>query len=250
MIELRSITKKYGELTVYDDFSLSLEEGKITCILGESGCGKTTLLNMLAGVCPYEGEITPRQPCSYIFQQPRLVPNLTVAGNLSLVCKDRARIADMLSRAGLSEKAGAYPVELSGGQAQRVSVARAFLNPARLILMDEPFSSLDTALKIRMIGLFCEIWREESAPPYLLRTTRRRRRCSRTVRSSCGRAGWSPTLRHGASRPAVTENSRLSAANWSPLCFRESRRRSYSDNAVRLPHQAAGPRLLLPVQSP
>ena len=161
MIELRNITKKYGSLTVYDNFSLSLEEGKITCILGESGCGKTTLLNMLAGVCPYEGEITPRQPCSYIFQQPRLVPNLTVAGNLSLVCKDRARIADMLSRAGLSEKAGAYPVELSGGQAQRVSVARAFLNPARLILMDEPFSSLDTALKIRMIGLFCEIWREE-----------------------------------------------------------------------------------------
>ena len=161
MIELRNITKKYGSLTVYDNFSLSLEEGKITCILGESGCGKTTLLNMLAGVCPYEGEITPRQPCSYIFQQPRLVPNLTVAGNLSLVCKDRARIADMLSRAGLSEKAGAYPVELLGGQAQRVSVARAFLNPARLILMDEPFSSLDTALKIRMIGLFCEIWREE-----------------------------------------------------------------------------------------
>ena len=161
MIELRNITKKYGDLTVYDNFSLSLEEEKITCILGESGCGKTTLLNMLAGVCPYEGEITPPQPCSYIFQQPRLVPNLTVAGNLSLVCKDRARIADMLSRAGLSEKAGAYPVELSGGQAQRVSVARAFLNPARLILMDEPFSSLDTALKIRMIGLFCEIWREE-----------------------------------------------------------------------------------------
>ena len=117
MIELRNITKKYGSLTVYDNFSLSLEEGKITCILGESGCGKTTLLNMLAGVCPYEGEITPRQPCSYIFPQPRLVPNLPVAGNLSLVCKDRARIADMLSRAGLSEKAGAYPVELSGGQA-------------------------------------------------------------------------------------------------------------------------------------
>lgn len=161
MIELRNITKKYGSLTVYDNFSLSLEEGKITCILGESGCGKTTLLNMLAGVCPYEGEITPRQPCSYIFQQPRLVPNLTVAGNLSLVCKDRARIADMLSRAGLSEKAGAYPVELSGGQAQRVSIARAFAYPSGLILMDEPFSSLDTALKIRLMGVFCRLWEEE-----------------------------------------------------------------------------------------
>ena len=116
MIELRNITKKYGGLTVYDNFSLSLEEGKITCILGESGCGKTTLLNMLAGVCPYEGEITPRQPCSYIFQQPRLVPNLTVAGNLFLVCKDRARIADMLSRVGLRRRRAPIPSSFRAGR--------------------------------------------------------------------------------------------------------------------------------------
>lgn len=161
MIELRNITKRYGDFTVYDNFSLSLEEGKITCILGESGCGKTTLLNILAGFTSYEGEISPQPQCSYIFQQPRLVPNLTVSGNLALVCKDRTRITDMLSRVGLAEKANAYPVELSGGQAQRVSIARAFLHPARLILMDEPFSSLDTALKIRLVHLFCEIWRDE-----------------------------------------------------------------------------------------
>ena len=161
MIELCGITKRYGDVTVYEKFSLSIEEGKITCLLGESGCGKTTLLNILAGIAPFEGNISPRQPCSYIFQQPRLVPNLTVTGNLLLICKDRARVSDMLSRVGLAERAGAYPAELSGGQAQRVSIARAFLHPTRLILMDEPFSSLDTALKIRLMNVFCRLWKEE-----------------------------------------------------------------------------------------
>lgn len=161
MIELRNVTQKYGALTVYENFSLSLEEGKIACILGASGCGKTTLLNMLAGLVPFSGTIEPMQPCSYIFQQPRLVPNLTVEGNLRLVCRDAARIRDMLGRIGLADKAKAYPVELSGGQAQRVSIARAFLHPSSLLLMDEPFSSLDTALKIRLMRLFAEIWREE-----------------------------------------------------------------------------------------
>ena len=161
MIELCNVTQKYGALTVYENFSLSLEEGKIACILGASGCGKTTLLNMLAGLVPFSGTIEPMQPCSYIFQQPRLVPNLTVEGNLRLVCRDAARIRDMLGRIGLADKAKAYPVELSGGQAQRVSIARAFLHPSSLLLMDEPFSSLDTALKIRLMRLFAEIWREE-----------------------------------------------------------------------------------------
>lgn len=161
MIELRDITKRYGDLTIYEHFSLSIESGKVTCLLGESGCGKTTLLNMLAGILPFEGSIEPKLSCSYIFQQPRLVPNLTVRGNLSLVCKDRSRVEEMLERVGLAGRAGAYPVELSGGQAQRVSIARAFLYKADLILMDEPFASLDTALKIRLMDVFCRLWREE-----------------------------------------------------------------------------------------
>ena len=101
------------------------------------------------------------QPCSYIFQQPRLVPALTVEGNLKLVCKDEKKIADMLSRLELADKRKAYPAELSGGQAQRVSIARAFLYPSDIILMDEPFASLDTALKLRLIDVFFDLWKEE-----------------------------------------------------------------------------------------
>ena len=158
MIELKNITKKYGALTVYEGFDFCIEEGEITCILGESGSGKTTLLNMLAGLTEYEGTISPHCRCSYIFQQPRLVPSLTAAGNLKLVCGDDAAIADMLRAVGLEEKSWAYPENLSGGQAQRVSIARAFLYPSDVILMDEPFSSLDIALKLKIAALFLKLW--------------------------------------------------------------------------------------------
>lgn len=160
MIEIGGLHKNYANVKVYDDFSLSLEEGKITCILGESGSGKTTLLNCIAGVTDYVGTITPIA-CSYIFQTPRLVPNLTVYGNLKLVCNDDERIAGMLERISLTEKSAAYPKKLSGGQAQRVAIARAFLYGGRMILMDEPFSSLDLRLKREMIELFFEIWKRD-----------------------------------------------------------------------------------------
>ena len=161
MISLKNITKRYGALTVYENFDLDIEEGTITCVLGSSGCGKTTLLNILSGLTSFRGEVHPKKKCAYIFQQPRLVPNLTVKGNLKLVCRDEKKISEILSRLELSEKADSYPIELSGGQAQRVSVARAFLYEADLLLMDEPFSSLDTALKIRLTDVFCSLWKEE-----------------------------------------------------------------------------------------
>ena len=161
MIEFKNVSKFYGENAVYKNFNFSLEEGAITCILGESGSGKTTLLNMLAGLTPYQGEITPRVKFSYVFQEPRLVPSLTVLGNLCLVCRDADRIRTMLAAVGLEGREGAYPRELSGGQAQRVSLARAFLYPSKVILMDEPFSSLDIALKVKMAALFLGLWRSE-----------------------------------------------------------------------------------------
>ena len=91
MLEIKQLTKAYGKNEVYRGFDLSVEEGKITCILGESGSGKTTLLNCIAGLTDYIGQITPVK-CSYVFQTPRLVPNLTAEQNLSLVCRDKARV--------------------------------------------------------------------------------------------------------------------------------------------------------------
>lgn len=159
-MRIKNLTKSYPGAAVFSNFSLEIEDGSVTCILGESGAGKTTLLNVIAGLTGYEGEVD-RVKCSCIFQEPRLVPNLTVKKNLRLVCRDEARIAGMLGRVGLADKAGSYPVSLSGGQAQRVSLARAFLSPADVVLMDEPFSALDLRLKISMMDLFCRVRADE-----------------------------------------------------------------------------------------
>lgn len=157
-------SKKYGQNEVFSHLNLTINEGEITCLLGESGTGKTTLLQAISSLIDYEGKIeNAPSRISYIFQTPRLVPNLTVEGNLKLVLpkEDREKIPSFLEAIGLSEKANAYPATLSGGQAQRVSFARAFLVKSDLILMDEPFSSLDTALKIKLVSLFCSLWRKE-----------------------------------------------------------------------------------------
>lgn len=156
---IKNLTKRYGNVTVYENFNLEIEEGKITCILGESGCGKTTLLNCIARLTDFEGEIT-EVKCSYIFQTPRLVPNLTVAGNLKLICKNGTAVEGILEKVRLSDKKNAYPVSLSGGQAQRVSIARAFLYGGEIILLDEPFNSLDLKLKGEISALFKEVQSE------------------------------------------------------------------------------------------
>lgn len=160
MIEIANLTKSYGGLNVYRNFCVSFNDGEITCLLGASGCGKTTLLNIIAGLTGYEGSVPPLD-CSYIFQNPTLVPNLTVRGNLSLVCKDEKKVLEMIEKIRLTGREKSYPVNLSGGEAQRVAIARAFLKESDILLMDEPFSSLDLKLKYRMLDLFFEIWKED-----------------------------------------------------------------------------------------
>lgn len=160
MLKIENLSVKYGNNTVYENFNLEIEERGITCILGESGCGKTTLLNAVAGLIGYGGEIT-KKSVSYVFQSPRLIPNLTVAGNLKFTGADDGCAADMLERTGLSDKKGAYPSELSGGEAQRVSLCRAFLRKADVLLMDEPFSSLDLKTKISVMEIFKKLQSDE-----------------------------------------------------------------------------------------
>lgn len=161
MIKLQNIGVRYGEKTVYENFNLEIEEGKVTCVLGESGCGKTTLLNVIAGIVPHTGSV-PELACSYVFQSPRLVPSLTVKGNLSLVCSDENRINEMLASVNLTDKANSFPAHISGGEAQRVSICRAFLFNSDLLLMDEPFVSLDLKLKISIMEQFKKLQSERN----------------------------------------------------------------------------------------
>jgi ABC-type nitrate/sulfonate/bicarbonate transport system ATPase subunit len=150
---IKNLSKSYKNNQVYKDFNLEIKPNKITCILGESGSGKTTLLNIIAGLTSYDGEVE-KVNCSYIFQTPRLVPNLTVLNNLKLIEKDEQKIYSVLKAAEIDDKANFYPKSISGGQAQRVALCRAFLYGGDIILMDEPFSSLDLKLKIRIMDLF------------------------------------------------------------------------------------------------
>jgi len=156
------ISKSYGKQKVFENFSLDIEEGKILCILGESGGGKTTLLKALANMLSFEGtmENVPEK-VGYIFQEPRLLPSLTVEENLQYVGGMVESIEDILRKTELFAMRKKRPEELSGGEKQRVSIARAFLSDAPLLLLDEPFSSLDTALKIRLSRVFAELWMEK-----------------------------------------------------------------------------------------
>lgn len=160
------LSKRYGEKIVLDGFRLEIEEGEITCLLGQSGCGKTTVLNCIAGILPFEGKIEGRpEEISYIFQRERLLPNLTVSENLAYALSGRRlldekeRIRRALEAVELGAEADSYPRTLSGGMAQRVSIARGFVYPSALLLMDEPFQGLDLALKYRVLSQFLRVWR-------------------------------------------------------------------------------------------
>ena len=117
------------------------------------------LLNCIARLTQFTGEITPVK-CSYIFQEPHLVPNLTVYGNLALVTRDAEKIERAIEAVHLTGKKNCYPKALSGGQARRVAIARAFAFDGGAVLMDEPFSSLDLRLKYEIINEFAAIRRE------------------------------------------------------------------------------------------
>ncbi len=162
-IKIKSLEKAYGNEVIYHDFSIVFPENKITGIMGPSGSGKTTLLNLLAGVtAPDSGMIEGVEDgkISYIFQEDRLLPWRTVKQNLLFVLdkEKEAVVASILEMVGLADYADYYPKALSGGMRQRVSIARAFCYPSTLLLMDEPFSSLDFELKDRLTEDFKRLW--------------------------------------------------------------------------------------------
>ncbi len=151
MIEIKNLSKSYGDKKVYENFNLDIETNEILVVLGESGSGKTTLLNCIAKLIGYGGDITGEtHPVSYVFREDRLIPNLTVEKNLKLFCPD-IDVKKELEKVGLLGEENAYPKSLSAGMSKRVSLVRAFSYPSKVLLMDEPFANLDIALKFSLI---------------------------------------------------------------------------------------------------
>lgn len=163
-MRIEAISKTFSDKTVIDSFSLSVAPGTITCISGPSGCGKTTLLNIVAGLeSPESGTVTRTTEesgsVSYLFQEPRLLPWKTALENVSIVLGgNEAEAARYLELVGLKDHMDKYPSELSGGMRQRVAMARAFAYPSGVLLMDEPFQNLDTALRSSLLKTFLELW--------------------------------------------------------------------------------------------
>ena len=168
MIKLTDVTKKYDQETVLKDFNINFEKNKITCLFGPSGVGKTTISNIVAGIVPIDkGSVSSIENTlfSYVFQEPRLLKWYDVYSNIDFVLKDvydsdkRVEIIeDYLKMVELSQYKHYKIDALSGGMAQRVSLARAFAYPSDILIMDEPFKGLDNKLKSEMISLFNKMW--------------------------------------------------------------------------------------------
>lgn len=181
-IELERVTKKFTkkhklDYTVLKDISFSIDKGDFVIILGESGCGKTTLLNMLAGLeLPTSGKIHVdgrlvegiHPSRSMLFQQPTLIPWLTVKENVAYGCRLRGdteqldyRVSQFLEIMGIGGFADAKPGQLSLGMAQRACLARALVGHPQVLLMDEPFASLDTFTQAHIQEELVNLWLSE-----------------------------------------------------------------------------------------
>lgn len=157
MIKLNNIFKSYNNECLYDNFNIEFEENKISCILGSSGLGKTTLVNMITGLTKADsGEILlpDNSAFSYVFQEPRLLEWYNVYNNIDIVLRkhyspsERKKIiSEVLNLVDLQEFSKYKISELSGGMAQRVSIARALAYPSNILILDEPFKGLDYKLE-------------------------------------------------------------------------------------------------------
>jgi len=169
-LEFQDIHHRYGAVEALSGISLSVGQGDILCLLGQSGCGKSTLLNLTAGNLALQtGDIRldgkvlasanhspppENRPVGLVFQEGALFPHLTVAQNIGFGVKDKHRrvgiVSELLEQIGLEGFGDRFPHTLSGGQQQRVAVARALAPQPAILLMDEPFASIDIMLRRRL----------------------------------------------------------------------------------------------------
>ena len=181
-IEISGVTqefeKKDGKFLALDTVNLNVEQNEFICVVGSSGCGKTTLLNIIAGLCKpttgtvkVRGELVtgPGKGKGVVFQQYALYPWLTVEKNVEFGMRmkgvpkaERAEIAKKyIDLVGLSKFAKAYPKELSGGMKQRVAIARAYATAPEVLLMDEPFGALDAQTRAQLQENLLKTWEQE-----------------------------------------------------------------------------------------
>ncbi|AGZ42721.1 ABC transporter ATP-binding protein [Actinoplanes friuliensis] len=161
-VSVSELTRSFGEKAVIDKLDLSIAPGEFVALLGHSGCGKSTLLRILAGIdLEISGEVTVPRRRAVAFQAPRLMPWKKVWRNVVLGLPgrpDRALAERYLAEVGLTDKATVWPKTLSGGEAQRVSLARALVREPDLLLLDEPFGALDALTRTKAQALVAELW--------------------------------------------------------------------------------------------
>ncbi|PMO41864.1 MULTISPECIES: ABC transporter ATP-binding protein [Vibrio] len=182
-LSIKNLTCQYDDQTVLESLSLEVEQGQIVCLLGASGCGKTTLLKAIAGLLPLSsGQMSlncltiddgknwlpPEQRnIGMIFQDYALFPHLTVAENIAFGLKNESaqqklmKVEEMLSLVHLKGYGDRYPHQLSGGQQQRVAIARSLAYKPDLLLLDEPFSNIDTQVRHELIREIRKIFKEQ-----------------------------------------------------------------------------------------
>lgn len=171
-VRVRGLGRRFGNNPpVLHGLDLTIAPGEFVALLGHSGSGKSTLLRTLAGLDPVtEGEVSTPDEISVVFQESRLLPWKTVWENVALAHQSatRAQATRLLDEVGLAHRQDAWPLTLSGGEAQRAALARALIREPAFLMLDEPFAALDALTRLRMQALVATLWQRHHSAVLLV----------------------------------------------------------------------------------